>query len=204
MMPTRRGLLAAGTVATLLGTRKPGRARAAELAKLMPVTPPRPAPETPFQTADGASRRIADYAGKTLLVNLWATWCAPCAAELPSLAALARSLAAENIIVLPVSADRGGAKTVEAFYAAHGITGLPVLTDKDAALMHALAVRGLPTTYVIDGTGRIVGKEEGGMDWNTPAMADAVRELARNGRALRESHARVPSRVPDIMRNSKS
>ncbi len=183
MMPTRRGLLAAGTVATLLGARKPGRARAAELARLVPVTPPRPAPGTPFQTEDGANQRIADYAGKTLLVNLWATWCAPCVAELPSLAALARSLAADNILVLPVSSDRGGAKMVETFYAAHGITGLPVLTDKDAALMHAFAARGLPTTYVIDDAGRIVGIEEGGMDWNTPTAADRVRELARNGRA---------------------
>jgi thiol-disulfide isomerase/thioredoxin len=178
MMPTRRGLLAAGTVAALLGTRKPGRAWAAELAKLVPVSPPRPAPETPFTTADGASRRIADYAGKVLVVNLWATWCAPCVAELPSLAALARRLAPEGVLVLPVSSDRGGAKTVEAFYAAHAISGLPVLIDKDTALTHAFGVRGLPTTYVIDGAGRIVGQEEGGMDWNTAAAVDALRALA--------------------------
>ncbi|HJS84954.1 MAG TPA: TlpA disulfide reductase family protein [Acetobacteraceae bacterium] len=182
MMPTRRGLLAAGTVAALLGARKPGRAWAAELAKLAQVTPPRPAPETPFTTADGASRRIADYAGKVLLVNLWATWCAPCVAELPSLAGLARR-AAERILVLPVSSDRGGAKVVEAFYASHGITGLPVLIDTDAALMHALGVRGLPTTYVIDAASRIVGKEEGGMNWDTAAAVDAVRALAGTGQA---------------------
>ena len=177
MTPTRRGLLAAGTVAALLGARKPDRAWAAELGKLVPVSPPRPAPETPFATADGESRRVSDYAGKALVVNLWATWCAPCVAELPSLAALARTLAAEGVLVLPVSSDRGGAKAVEAFYAAHAITGLPVLIDKDAALMHALGVRGLPTTYVVDGAGRIVGQEEGGMDWNRPAAVDALRAL---------------------------
>ncbi len=182
MMPTRRGLLAAGTVATLLSARKPGRAWAAELARLVPVTPPRPAPETPFQTANGSSQRIADYAGKQLVVNLWATWCAPCVAELPSLAALARGLAAESILVLPISSDRGGAKAVEAFYDAHGITGLPVLIDKEAALTHAFGARGLPSTYVIDGAGRIVGMEEGGMDWNTPDAAKAVRELSGSER----------------------
>jgi thiol-disulfide isomerase/thioredoxin len=178
MMPTRRGLLAAGTVAALLGTRKPGRAWSAELGKLVPVSPPRPAPETPFTTADGASRRIADYAGKVLVVNLWATWCAPCVAELPSLAALARRLEPQGVLVLPVSSDRGGAKVVEGFYAAHAISGLPVLIDKDAALMHALGVRGLPTTYLVDGAGRIVGQEQGGMDWNTAAAVDALRALA--------------------------
>ena len=178
MMPTRRGLLASGTVAMLLGARKPDPARAGTATKLVPVTPPRPAPETPFTTADGASRRIADYAGKTLLVNLWATWCAPCVAELPSLAALAQNLAQESILVLPISSDRGGAARVQAFYAAHGITALPVLIDKDAALAHAFAVRGVPTTFVIDRAGRIVAMEEGGMDWNTPAVAARVRELA--------------------------
>ena len=174
MRLTRRGLLAAGTVATLSGARKP---RADEIGKLAPVTPPRPAPEVVFRTADGSARRIADYAGKPVLVNLWATWCPPCVAELPSLAALARTLTPRGIHVLPVSVDRGGAKTVEAFYAAHAITGLPVLTDPDGALTHAFAAPGLPTTYAIDAQGRIVGVEEGGMDWNAPGVADALRGM---------------------------
>lgn len=173
MTPTRRGLLA-GTVATLIGARKP---LAAELGKLRPVSPPLPAPEVAFHTADGGARRIADYAGKPVLVNLWATWCAPCVAELPSLAALARTLAGSGIDVLPISADRGGAKTVEAFFATHAIAGLPVLTDPDSTLMHAFGAEGLPTTYVIDGAGQIVGKEAGGMDWTAPGVAEMLRGL---------------------------
>ena len=175
MMLTRRGLLAAGTLATLLGARKP-RALAAELGTLAPLASPRPAPDTAFQTGDGASRRLSDYSGKPLIVNLWATWCPPCVAELPSLAALARDLG-QDVLILPISSDRGGARTVEAFYAAHGIASLPVLTDRDSALMHALGARGLPTTYVIDATGRIVGMEEGGMDWTAPEVAAELRRL---------------------------
>ncbi len=181
---TRRGLLVAGTVAAGLAGRKP---RAAKLASLRPITPPRPAPDAPFKTADGATRHLADYAGKPVLVNLWATWCAPCVAEIPSLAAFARTLAPEGIDVLPISADRGGAQTVEAFYAAHAITGLPVLVDPDMALMHAFGARGLPTTYVIDASGRIVGMEEGGMDWSTPEAADALHALLHTPPPLQQA-----------------
>lgn len=177
MTLTRRGLLAAGTVAALLGARKPHSARAAELGKLLPVSPPRPAPEAIFHTADGTARRLADYIGKPLVVNLWATWCPPCVKELPTLAALAHSLADKGILVLPVSSDRGGAKTVKAFYAAHGIDGLPVLIDKDSALTHAFGIQGLPTTFLIDRTGKIVGVEQGGMDWSTQEAAAEVRKL---------------------------
>jgi peroxiredoxin len=178
MTLTRRGLLAAGTVATVLGARKPHPAGAAEIGTLLPVATPGPAPDVAFQTADGAARRLADYVGKPLVVNLWATWCPPCVKELPTLAALAHSLAEDGILILPISSDRGGAKTVTAFYAAHGIDGLPVLIDKDSALLHAFGVQGLPTTFVIDRTGKVVGVEQGGMDWSAPGVVETVRRLA--------------------------
>lgn len=178
MTLTRRGLLAAGTVATVLGARKPHPASAAEIGTLLSVATPGPAPDVAFQTADGAARRLADYMGKPLVVNLWATWCPPCVKELPTLAALAHNVAKEGILVLPISSDRGGAKTVAAFYATHGIDGLPVLIDKDSALMHAFGVQGLPTTFVIDRTGKVVGVEQGGMDWSAPEAVETVRRLA--------------------------
>ena len=183
---TRRGLLVAGTVAAALNGRKP---RAAELATLRAVTPPRPAPDAPFKTADGATRRLADYTGKPVLMNLWATWCPPCVAELPSLAVFARTLAPQGIHVLPISADRGGAKTVQAFYAAHSITGLPVLVDPDMNLMHAFGAQGLPTTYVIDAAGRIVGMEEGGMDWGAPEAAAALHAILRTTQPLQQARS---------------
>ncbi len=174
MTLTRRGLLAAGTVATLLPARKPC---AAEMGTLAAVSP-HPAPGVAFQAADGTARTLGAFKGRPLLVNLWATWCPPCVAELPSLSALAHTLFSEGMVVLPISSDRGGAEAVEAFYTAHEIHDLPVLLDHDAALMHAFGARGLPSTYVIDREGNIVGMEEGGMDWNRPGVAEAVRRLA--------------------------
>ena len=77
-----------------------------------------------------------------MVINLWATWCVPCVEEMPSLAALSKTLAPDDIAVLPLSSDRGGARVVEAFYQDHGITGLPVLLDpKGAAGTHLARAR---------------------------------------------------------------
>jgi thiol-disulfide isomerase/thioredoxin len=113
-----------------------------------------------------------------VLVNLWATWCAPCVAELPSLAKLAQAMRGDGLVVLPISSDHGGASRVEAFFKEHGITGLPVLIDKDAALTHAFQARGLPRSYAINPAGLIVAKEEGGLDWAAPSVAEKLRQLA--------------------------
>lgn len=173
MVLTRRGVMAAGTLAALTLSGKPADA----LGRIIRLGTPKPAPQAAFFTADGNSRTLADYKNKPLLVNLWATWCVPCVKELPSLAKLAGALQAEGFVVLPVSSDLGGAARVESFFKQHGISNLPVLIDKDGALMHAFGARGLPTTYVIDAAGDIVAYEEGGMDWDAPQVASRLRSL---------------------------
>lgn len=174
MMMKRREVLAAGTVAAAALPGKPAHAA----AQILTVTPPEAAPQTPFFTAAGASRTLADYRGKSLLVNLWATWCAPCVQEMPSLAAAARTLRGLGFAVLPISSDMGGAPRVEAFFKQHGISGLPVLIDRNAALLHAFGAPGLPSTYVIDRAGRIVGRKVGGMDWDRRTVIAELKELA--------------------------
>ncbi|MDQ2801973.1 MAG: TlpA family protein disulfide reductase [Pseudomonadota bacterium] len=174
MMVTRRGILAAGTVAATLPARK---LRAQESGRLKVLSAPAKPPEVAFRTPDGAPRRLSDYRGQGLVVNLWATWCAPCVAELPSLAALAKTVAADNIAVLPISSDHGGAAAVKAFYKTHALTGLPVLLDPEGALMHAFAAPGIPATYVIDLAGVERGRAEGAMDWSMAAIVELVRRL---------------------------
>jgi peroxiredoxin len=173
MVLRRREVVAGGTLTALLLSGK----RAAAMGQVMELKPPRPAPATPFYTADGAPRTLGDYRGKNLLVNLWATWCMPCVRELPSLSALAGKIGAEGFTFLPISSDIGGAPRVEAFFKQHGITNLPVLIDKDMALMQAFGARGLPSTYVINAKGMIVGLEEGGMNWNAPDIVAGLRAL---------------------------
>jgi thiol-disulfide isomerase/thioredoxin len=176
---SRRMILAAGgTLAAAGWVRKP---RAQELqtlsAALQPVNPPVTAPDIAFVDAGGTTHHLSEFRGHSMVINLWATWCAPCVAEMPSLAALSKTLAPADIAVLPLSSDHGGAAAVEAFFHAHGITGLPVLLDPDGVAARAFGVDGIPTSVIIDKSGREQARLSGSADWSTPAAAAAVRKL---------------------------
>lgn len=175
----RRAVLAAsGTLAAGLIARKPHAGELDDLATaLKPTDPPAAAPDIVFDAADGSAHHLKDFRGHGMVINLWATWCVPCVEEMPSLARLAKTLAPDDIAVLPLSSDRGGAGAVEAFYQQHGITGLPVLLDPKSAAVHAWHARGIPTSLVIDKQGREVARMEGSADWSTPAAAALVRKL---------------------------
>jgi thiol-disulfide isomerase/thioredoxin len=191
----RRAALAAagalavgGTLAATLLLRKPGGPEIhtlvdegeagpmRDISALVPADPPTPPAAAEFTDADGAVHRLADFAGKGLVVNLWATWCTPCVAEMPALQVLARTVAAQGILVLPLSSDRGGAAVVRKFYDAHGIEALPIWLDPKGEAGRAWGARGLPTTLIIDRQGREVGRLEGAVDW---AAAASLREIPR-------------------------
>jgi thiol-disulfide isomerase/thioredoxin len=178
LLITRRRLFGAGgTLAAGLCARKPRAEELPDLAdELVPTNPPVPAPDIAFVAADG-EHRLKDFLGHGMVINLWATWCVPCVEELPSLAALSKTLAPEDIAVLPLSSDRGGANVVRAFYLEHEISGLPVLLDPRGAAAHAWHTRGIPTSIIIDRSGRERARLEGAADWSTPAAAAIVRRL---------------------------
>ena len=180
LITRRRALAAGGTLAAVLAARKP---RAAETldplaGAIEKMDHPAPPPPITFLAADGSSHTLAEFTGHGMVVNLWATWCAPCVEEMASLDAASRALAPSDIAVLPLSSDRGGADVVRAFFKAHGIAGLPVLIDPKSAAVHAWNARGIPTSLIIDREGRAVAKVEGAADWSTPAAIALVRKLA--------------------------
>jgi thiol-disulfide isomerase/thioredoxin len=173
----RRTLLAAGaTLPIALYGRKPW---AAVVPKLGEVKPAAELPDIHFTLADGATRRLADYAGQGIVLNFWATWCVPCVAEMPALAKLAELVEGSKVAVLPLSSDRGGAGAVERFYREKGIEGLPVLLDPRGEAARAFGARGIPTTVLIDAHGRERGRIEGAAEWADADAVAAVRELAR-------------------------
>lgn len=175
---TRRWALAAGTLAAALGPRKPdAQERLGPLARaLKPVNPPTDMPEITFYAADGTPHRLTEFRGRGMVINLWATWCAPCVAEMPSLEALSKALAPHDIAVLPLSSDRGGARAVSAWFEEHEITGLPVLLDPKGDAARLLDARGIPTSVVVNREGQACARLEGAADWSG---SDAVALIQR-------------------------
>lgn len=138
----------------------------------------RPLPDFTFLEADGTSRSAKDFQGKALLINLWATWCPPCVAEMPALDRAAGLLAGEGFVVLPLSSDRGGANQVRGFYERTAVRHLPVVLDPRGAAARAFGVRGLPTTIIVGRGGEEVARAEGEAVWDDAEVLATLRRLA--------------------------
>lgn len=136
-----------------------------------------PLPEASFTDAAGREHRLADFRGQGLVVNLWATWCPPCVAEMPALDRLQAMLAGEGVRVLPLASDRGGAPVVEAFYRRLELAHLGIWLDPRGAAARALGVRALPTTVIVDRAGMERARLAGEAEWDAPALVAAVRRL---------------------------
>jgi thiol-disulfide isomerase/thioredoxin len=138
------------------------------IGKFSPLTEPLPAPALHFTDRSGKDVSLADFRGKFLLVNLWATWCAPCLEEMPSLERLQAKLG--GVTILAVSEDRRGAELVDPFVAKHGLEKLAIYLDPKNEAPRALKVGGLPTSYLIDRDGRILGDLAGAAEWDSDKM----------------------------------
>lgn len=134
------------------------------------------APDATFTDPDGKSVRISDFKGKPVLVNLWASWCAPCVKELPTLDQLERG---GRVKVLAVSQDSGPHASVVAFLQSHHIGVLKPYQDAQMGLSGALGPDTvLPTSILIDASGKEVWRYVGDLDWTSP---EATKLLAEAG-----------------------
>ncbi|HEX3500821.1 MAG TPA: TlpA disulfide reductase family protein [Stellaceae bacterium] len=141
------------------------------LRQFIPTNPPRPAPEIVFADGAGKQLSLADFRGRIVLVNLWATWCEPCIREMPSLDRLRAALPGEDLAIVLVSQDRGGDKVVAPFLDKLGLA-IKTYLDPKSTVGHAFEVRGLPTSILIDRDGRELGRVEGALEWDgAPAQA---------------------------------
>ncbi len=148
----------------------------APLGQFIPASPPRPSPQVSFSDPTGKAVSLEDFAGKLVLVNLWATWCAPCREEMPSLARLQTRLG-DKITILAISEDMGGGKAVEPFIAKLGLKEVKTYLDPKNAVGQAFKVDGLPTSFLIDRQGRVLGRVEGGAEWDSPKMLAVIEPL---------------------------
>ena len=136
---------------------------------------PKPLPELRFDDADGRAHTLAEFRGKVVLLNLWATWCEPCREEMPALDRLEAKLGGERFQVVALSVDQQGAAVARKFYAQIGITALPLYIDPTAKAAFTLDAAGLPATLLIDRQGREIGRHLGAVKWDDPPVVERLR-----------------------------
>ena len=128
---------------------------------------PEPLPTFSFNDATGAAKSIADWKGKVVLLNMWATWCIPCRIEMPALERLQSELGGDNFEVIAMSVDRGGLPASKKFLDEIKVANLKLYTEASSKSVGLLHAPGLPTTLLIDREGREVGRLTGPAEWDS-------------------------------------
>ncbi len=134
-----------------------------------------PAPEFSLSTPDGRTVGLAQLRGKVVFLNFWATWCPPCRLEMPSMERLHKEFKDQGLALLAV--DVGESPKQVARFMAEFRLSFPTLLDEDGEVSTRSGVRGLPTTFLIDRSGRIVGTAVGARDWAGPDGRALIRFL---------------------------
>jgi len=143
------------------------------------LTQERPlAPAVSFVDAAGKPVTLADFRGRYVLVNLWATWCAPCIAELPALARLNASLPHARLTVLPINLEELDAAKVGDFLKLHGSEALPVYIGRESDVMRGFAVHEVPLTVLIDANGHEFARAAGPQNWDDPASVAYLKAIS--------------------------
>ena len=136
------------------------------------------APKTLFKDASGADKALKDFAGKVLLVNFWATWCAPCVKEMPALDRLNAKLGGKDFQVIAINQERNGPKVAPPFVEKQGWK-LPLYLDAATGFYRDAKLGGLPTTLIIGRDGRELGRVAGEVVWDSPAVEKLVQDLIK-------------------------
>ena len=138
-----------------------------------------PVPQTGIVDLSGNTRYLGEFQGRVLLVNLWATWCAPCRAELPSLMRLQETLSDDGFQLVMIATDRRGGAVVRPFLEANGFNSFLTYLDPDGEAYTSLGAQAIPTTILIDRRGREIGRHRGAVRWDNPTTVANIRQILR-------------------------
>lgn len=171
----RRRLLVGFAVAVLAGARLPeaGAQPVLQPGKLVAIA--KPAPALDLAALDGTRHTLAALKGRVVVVNFWATWCAPCVAEMPALDQMRKSLADAGVVVLGVNFAESTARMEQ--FAKKTPVGFPLLADPNREAIQAFGVRALPATFIVGTDGRIRYTVVGEIDWLRSDVIEAIRKL---------------------------
>ena len=142
--------------------------KAGDMKKLAVHKSPKPASTVAFETEDGSAMTLQDLNGKVVLLNFWATWCAPCRHEMPWLDTLQSTMGGDDFMVLPVATGRNPLPAIRKFFEKENITALGIYRDPKQQLSRDMSVLGLPVTLILDREGREIARLTGDADWSSP------------------------------------
>lgn len=151
--------------------------REGDMKKLNFHAAPAAAPLTEFTRADGTTGTLADFQGRFVVLNFWATWCAPCRAEMPTLAALQTAMQGDAFEVVTIATGRNAPPAMAKFFAEIGVDNLPLHADPRSALARDMGIFGLPTTVVLDPEGREIARLLGDADWDSDSAKAIIQAL---------------------------
>ena len=152
-------------------------ARDAGMPKLAEAAKPEPAPLIPFLDEAGAERTLADWKGKVLLVNFWATWCAPCRKEMKGLSELQAEFGGDDFEVLTIATGRNMPAAMTKFFAEIGVDNLPLSRDPTQGLAREMAVLGLPVSVILSPSGHEIARMTGDAEWESDSAKAIIRTL---------------------------
>ncbi|WP_288901838.1 TlpA disulfide reductase family protein [uncultured Sneathiella sp.] len=150
-----------------------------EMQNFAPYDAPRPFKDFTFLNAEGEEERVSDYRGKVILVNFWATWCAPCRKEMPSLDRLQEALGGVEFVVLAIGQDLQGMEKVTTFFEKLNIKNLAPLNDKTVKSGRSAGVFGLPASILLNAKGEEVGRLVGPAEWDAPEAKALINHVIR-------------------------
>lgn len=173
------GAISPQQVTTTAAPRSHGTAQGNEMAAFVKKAAPEALPAFTFQDGDGKPLTIADFKGKVVLLNLWATWCAPCRLEMPALDRLQAAVGSDKFEVVALSLDKDGVDKARKFFAETKIAHLKFYIDPTGKEGFNLKPVGLPTTFLIDAEGREIGRLAGPAEWDSEAAKALIAEALR-------------------------
>lgn len=172
---------APGTSPATAGALKPYAVGAVQ--NFVPAREPLPLEAIEFVDGDGNPLTLADFTGRVVLLNLWATWCAPCREEMPALDTLQAQTGGDEFLVLALSLDRGGIEKPRDFLEEIEIEHLALYHDKTGRMGTRLGAFGLPTTLLIGRDGKSLGRLVGPAHWDDPDAVALIQAAIAAGQA---------------------
>ncbi len=152
--------------------------RDGDMKKLVFLSDPKPVSDKEFFLADDAGTgTLADYQGKYVLLNFWATWCAPCRKEMPMLSELQTEFGGDQFEVVTLATGRNNPAGIRKFFADTGITNLPRHQDPKQAIARDMAVLGLPITVILNPEGLEIARLRGDATWNSDSAKAIIAAL---------------------------